>query len=73
MRAILTIMIDCVITRGTKSITGSGSNDYENSIITFETQVTGVKEGNLVYTDNLKDEKYSVTGEYGGETIDLSH
>jgi len=53
-------------------ITGSGSNNYETGIITFETQVTGAKEGSLVYTDNLADGTLSVTGEYGGETIDLS-
>ena len=54
------------------ALTGSGSNDYDKGIITFETQVGGAKEGNLVYTDNLADGTLSVTGEYGGETIDLS-
>ena len=55
------------------ALTGSGSYDYDTSIINYETQVTGVKEGKLVYTDNLADGTYSVTGEYGGETINLSH
>jgi hypothetical protein len=54
------------------ALTGSGSYDYDTSIVTFETQVSGVKEGNLSYTDNFADGTISVTGEYGGETIDLS-
>ncbi len=33
---------------------------------------SGVKEGSLVYTDNLADGTFSVSGEYGGEAIDLS-
>ena len=31
-----------------------------------------LKEGNLVYTNNTADGTSSVSGEYGGETIDLS-
>jgi len=54
------------------ALTGSGSYDYESGVITFDTQVTGVKEGSLVYTNNYSDGTISVTGEYGGETIDLS-
>jgi pimeloyl-ACP methyl ester carboxylesterase len=53
-------------------LTGSGSNNYEANTITFDTKVTGTKEGSLVYTDNLTDDTLSVTGEYGGKTIDLS-
>jgi hypothetical protein len=40
--------------------------------MTFDTQVSGAKEGSLVYTDNFSDGTISVTGEYGGETVDLS-
>ncbi len=54
------------------ALTGSGTYDYDASVITYETQVTGVKEGSLVYTDNTADGTYSVKGEYGGEAIDLS-
>ncbi|CAG0992424.1 partial Carboxylesterase A, partial [Anaerolineales bacterium] len=54
------------------ALTGSGSYDYDTSIITYDTQVTGVKEGSLVYTDDLANGTFSVKGEYGGETIDLS-
>ena len=62
---------NCAFTQGF-SLTGTGSYNYESGIVTFETQVTGVKEGNLVYTNNLADGTSSVTGEYGGEQIDLS-
>jgi len=54
------------------ALTGSGGYDYDSGIMTFDTQVAGAKEGNLVYTDNFTDGTISVTGEYGGETIDLS-
>jgi len=54
------------------ALTGSGNNNYESGIITFETQVTGVKEGNLVYTNNTADGTSSISGEYGGEQVDLS-
>jgi len=54
------------------ALTGSGSSDYDASIITFDTQVSGVKDGTLVYTHNLTDGTLSVSGQYGGETIDLS-
>jgi hypothetical protein len=37
------------------ALTGSGSNDYDKGIITFETQVSGKKEGDLVYTDKTED------------------
>lgn len=54
------------------ALTGSGSYDYDSGILTFDTQVTGAKQGSLVYTSNYSDETTSVTGAYGGETIDLS-
>jgi len=54
------------------ALTGSGGYDYETSVITFETQVTGAKEGSLVYTDNLAEGTFAVSGEYGGEAVDLS-
>ncbi len=53
-------------------LTGSGGYDYETGIMTFDTQVDGAKEGTLVYTNNFTDGAISVTGEYGGETINLS-
>jgi len=62
---------NCSYTKGF-ALSGTGSNNYEKGIITFETKVTGIKEGNLVYTNNTADGTSSVSGEYGGETIDLS-
>jgi pimeloyl-ACP methyl ester carboxylesterase len=62
---------NCVYTQGF-ALTGTGSNDYDSGIITFDTQVAGTKKGSLVYTNNLSDGTSSVTGEYGGEQIDLS-
>jgi pimeloyl-ACP methyl ester carboxylesterase len=53
-------------------LNGSGSYDYDKSITTFDTKVTGVKEGSLIYTNNTADGTSSVTGDYGGETISLS-
>ncbi len=52
-------------------MTGSGSYDYDSGLLTLEVDVTGLKEGSLTYT---RDSDYAlhVTGEFGGETIDLS-
>jgi pimeloyl-ACP methyl ester carboxylesterase len=54
------------------ALTGSGDNNYDSGIVTFKTQVSGSKEGSLVYTNNAADGTSSVTGDYGGEQIDLS-
>ncbi len=62
---------NCAYTQGF-ILTGSGSYDYDSGIMIFDTQVSGAKEGSLVYTDNFSDGTISVTGEYGGETVDLS-
>jgi pimeloyl-ACP methyl ester carboxylesterase len=62
---------DCAYTQGF-ILTGTGSYDYAAGIVTYETQVSGVKEGNLVYTSNVSDGTATLTGEYGGEEIDLS-
>jgi hypothetical protein len=62
---------ECAYTKGF-ILTGTGSYDYSTGIITYEVQVSGAKEGDLVYTSNLADETTTVTGEYGGEEIDLS-
>jgi hypothetical protein len=53
-------------------LTGTGSMNYETSILTFDVHVSGEKEGDLVYTNDLANGTVSVTGEYGGEQIDLS-
>lgn len=62
---------ECEFTEGF-AITGTGTFNYETSIFTLETQVSGSKTGTLTYTHNYNDGSVSVTGEYGGETIDLS-
>ncbi len=62
---------NCEYTQGF-ALTGSGSYNYDTGLLTFETQVSGAKEGDLVYTHNYADGTSSLTGEYGGEQIDLS-
>ena len=42
---------NCAYVKGF-ALTGSGSNNYDSGIMTFETKVTGAKEGDLVYTNN---------------------
>ncbi|MCC6500926.1 MAG: alpha/beta fold hydrolase [Anaerolineales bacterium] len=62
---------DCEFTQGF-AISGVGSFNYDTSVLTFEAQVGGDKTGTLTYTSNYSDGSITVTGEYGGETIDLS-
>lgn len=62
---------NCVYTRGFV-LTGSGSYDYGTGLVTIEAQVSGDKSGTLTYVYNNNDGSASVTGEYGGETVDLS-
>jgi pimeloyl-ACP methyl ester carboxylesterase len=62
---------DCAYIKGFV-LNGTGSKNSEKGIITFDTQVSGAKEGKLVYTDNTADGTSSVTGDYGGKPIDLS-
>ena len=62
---------DCAFTNGF-AITGTGSFDYGSSIFTLETEVSGAKSGALTYVNDYSTGAISVTGEYGGETIDLS-
>ena len=61
----------CAYTQGF-ALTGSGGYDYENGLFTIDAQVSGDKSGMLTYTSNASDGSISVTGTYGGETIDLS-
>lgn len=60
----------CAFTKGFV-MTGSGNYDYDNSLITFDVQVSGTKTGKLTYTHNTNDGSFSVTGEFGGQKIDL--
>ena len=57
---------------GRFAITGDGSFNYDTRILTFNAKVSGDKTGTLTYTSNYNDGSATLTGEYGGETIDLS-
>jgi pimeloyl-ACP methyl ester carboxylesterase len=61
---------DCAFSQGFV-MTGNGSYDYDSGLFTLEVDVTGAKEGSLTYTRDAEYALY-VTGEYGGETIDIS-
>jgi pimeloyl-ACP methyl ester carboxylesterase len=52
-------------------LTGSGLYDYGSRLFTIEARVSGDKSGALTYTHDDDDGSISVTGEYGGEIIDL--
>jgi pimeloyl-ACP methyl ester carboxylesterase len=62
---------DCSFTNGF-AMTGTGGYDINSGILTFEAEVSGTKSGTLTYTHDYANDTISVTGEYGGETIDLS-
>ncbi|HQX17550.1 MAG TPA: alpha/beta fold hydrolase [Anaerolineales bacterium] len=62
---------DCEYTQGF-AITGAGSFNYDTRIFTLETKVSGDKAGALNYISNYNDGSITLTGEYGGETINLS-
>ncbi|MBN1451476.1 MAG: alpha/beta fold hydrolase [Anaerolineales bacterium] len=61
---------NCAYTKGF-ALTGTGEYDYENGLFTIEAQVSGDETGSLTYTRDGNAGSLSVTGEYGGETIDL--
>ena len=61
---------DCIFTNGF-IMTGTGSFDYSSGIFRLETQVSGEKTGALTYTHDYRTGELAVTGEYGGESIDL--
>jgi len=52
-------------------MTGSGSYSYDTELFTLNVSVTGLADGELIYTRDV-DYHLTVSGEYGGETIDLS-
>jgi pimeloyl-ACP methyl ester carboxylesterase len=62
---------DCAYTNGF-TITGEGSFDYNTGIMTLNAEIGGVKTGTLTYTIDYTTGTSSVTGEYGGEAVDLS-
>jgi pimeloyl-ACP methyl ester carboxylesterase len=63
-------LTDCAFSEGFV-MTGSGSYNYDDGVFTLEVNVTGIKDGSLTYVRDA-DWAIHVTGEYGGEAIDLS-
>lgn len=61
---------DCAFTNGFV-MTGTGSFDYSSGIFKLEAQISGEKSGALTYTNNYRSGAISLSGEYGGEAIDL--
>jgi pimeloyl-ACP methyl ester carboxylesterase len=53
-------------------LTGTGSYNYDESLVTLEVQISGAKTGKLVYTYDENTGSTSVTGEYDGKPIDLT-
>ncbi|MBL0347293.1 alpha/beta hydrolase [Candidatus Villigracilis affinis] len=60
----------CSFTSGF-SLTGSGLNNYDDGTFTLEVTVSGLKEGTLTYIRDAEGTR-SVSGEYGGEAVELS-
>ncbi len=63
-------LTDCAFSQGFV-MTGSGSYNYDDGSFTLEVSVAGLKDGSLTYIRDA-DWAVRVTGEYGGEAIDLS-
>lgn len=63
-------LTDCAFSEGFV-MTGTGLYSYDDGSLTLEVNVTGLKDGSLTYVRDA-DWAITVTGEYGGETIDLS-
>jgi hypothetical protein len=61
---------NCAYTEGF-ALTGSGGYNYGAGLFSIEAEVSGNKSGTLSYTRDANDGSVSVTGEYGGESIDL--
>ena len=61
---------NCTYTQGF-TLTGSGSYDYSAGKLTIQADVSGDKSGSLTYTRDANNGDISVTGEYGGKSVDL--
>jgi len=62
---------NCEFTNGF-AISGTGGFAYSTGVLTLETEVSGDKTGTLTFVSDYSTGSISVTGEYGGESIDLS-
>lgn len=60
----------CSFTKGF-SLTGSGSNNYDEGTFTLTVNVSGLKDGSLAYTRDGEGALH-VIGTYGGAAVDLS-
>jgi hypothetical protein len=54
------------------AITGTSSYNSDLNIFNSNLEVSGDKKGTLVYNYNYQTQTATLTGEYGGETINLS-
>jgi len=63
-------LTECAFSRGFV-MTGQGSYHYEEGVFTMDVRVSGLANGALVYTRDDEWELH-VTGEYDGQTVDLS-
>lgn len=63
-------LTDCAFSAGFV-MTGAGDYDYDADLFTLDVSVSGLATGSLIYTRDA-DLNLSVTGEYDGQTIDLS-
>ncbi len=53
-------------------LNGSGVYDDSTKLFTMEVTVSGAKEGQLTYTLDYSSGRSTLTGEYGGEAIDIT-
>ncbi len=61
---------DCAFIRGF-ILNGVGEADNQNSVFTIRAQVSGSKDGSLTYIRDTRHGIMTVSGEYGGQRLDL--
>lgn len=61
---------DCAFSEGFV-MTGDGSYNYDAELVTFRVTVTGLADGRLTYTRDAN-LNLRVTGQYGGQAVDIS-
>jgi pimeloyl-ACP methyl ester carboxylesterase len=54
------------------ALTGSGGNDYNNSLFTLDVKVSGDGAGSLNFTRDDSQGTYNLTGDYKGSAVDLT-
>ena len=59
----------CAFAKGFE-MTGTGSYDFEAGVVSFSTQISGSKTGNLDFSYNWNNGRSTLKGEYGGKTYD---